>query len=158
MKKILLVMGLFLNTLAMGSTAADSESFEVCTPEGPCALRVTDAETGRGVWLVTDTETPLMQIWDGEFWAVPFDDYSEILAMLPKSSRMTLAGKNPTTGIFMRATVPPRPAGSGGPLVTGTVNVTIGSIGGGGSNCTDCHTGSNKEIHKQVLKKPDGGK
>jgi hypothetical protein len=132
-----------------------NESFEACTFEGPCALRVTDSE-GRQVWLVRDDSTDLTQIWDGEFWLVSDADYLEVSADLQPSQRFTVPAKNPTTGLIMeRKGSTPKTGGTGGSgIITVNAPITIG----GGNPCAPCHTGSWHEIHKEIIKKPDGGK
>jgi hypothetical protein len=147
--KSLMAAALLFATLA---TAAEN-SFEVCTLDGPCALRVTDTKTGQDIWLVTEDGSRLSTIWGGDWYLTTEDDYQKVRAMIPESVRWITDAINPTTGQRMEANVAPKP--SGGPLVTGsiTVNTSISTSGGG---CTDCHKGSNADIHKKKLN--EGGK
>lgn len=158
MKKSLMIASLII----FGSSAAfGAESYEVCTDVGPCALRVQDNETGKDVWLVRESGIPIMDIWEGEFWLVSESDYEGVLDMIPSSQRLTIPGINPTTGQRMEAKVTPKTGGGspspsitgGGPLIGGNISVNVGTD----NPCSPCHSGSMRDIHKQVLK-PQGGK
>lgn len=156
MKKIILMAAILC-----GSAAYAGESYEVCTPEGPCALRVTDTDTGNDVWLVTEDSTDLSTIWDGTYWIVSDSDYQMIAAAVPE--RIMLPAIEPTSGKAMErkggsstskgGTSTPKSGGStssggsqGGSLIS------VGNISvGGGSGCADCHKGSMYEIHKKVM-------
>ena len=92
---------LSLSLAGSSASASTSESFEFCTPEGPCGLQVNDAATGEIVWLVTEEGTPLMDIWGENFWRVSEGDYAKVRAMIP-SETILLPGVNPTTKEGMR--------------------------------------------------------
>jgi hypothetical protein len=144
-----------------GAATAQHKSFEVCTEQSLCALRVLDSDTNEEVWLVTEQAKDLSLIWGGTYWIVDRQTYDEVNELIEE--RMVLPAKNPTTDLTLErakggSTPPPKtPAqsGSGGPLVSGSVsvgNITIGGSGGDAS-CRDCHTGSHREIHKKVMDK-----
>jgi len=149
---------LITGNLMAGSAMAVNASYEACTDEGPCALRVMDNETGRDVWLLTESSTSVMQIWEGEFWLVSDLEYAEVRAEIPEGQRFMVPAVNPTTHERMEAKTAPKPSGGaapsitgGGPLVGGSITVNVGD-----NPCTPCHTGSMREIHKKVLN--EGGK
>lgn len=154
LKKALLASSLiFIAESAYSQTAEDS--FEVCTYEGPCALHVLDNQTGAAVWLVTESSTDLTQIWTGDFWQIPDEEYDNLKSLIPESQRFTVPAVNPTTGVAMEKAGPkPKPAPEvsitgGGPLIGGSITVTVGSSG----TCSSCHTGTMREIHRLVLPK-----
>lgn len=138
-----------------GAASAAEQSYEVCTLEGPCALRVSD-ETGADVWLVKEASTGLSQLWDGTWYVTTDEDYEIVRGMVPDSQRWTIPAIEPTSGLTLReavaATKTPTPQPSG-PLIGGTITVTT-TIGGG--SCADCHKGSTADIHKKKLE--TGGK
>lgn len=143
--------------LMTAPTAYAGESFEACTDAGPCALRVTDTDTGDNVWLVTEAGYDLHYIWSGTYWMVDQETYNEVRALIP--DRIMFPAKNPTTDITLeraKGTTPPKstppPASSSG---SGGSFISVGNItvGGGAAGCTDCHTGTHKEIHKKVMDK-----
>lgn len=159
---------LIAGVLLAASAAYGSESaYEVCTPEGPCALRVFDTDAQESVWLVTEASQDLNLIWGGTFWLVDDQTYQDVLADVPE--RLTLPAINPTTGLTLErakggstkggstsggSTKGGSSSGSGsGPLIQ-TGNISIG----GGNPCAPCHGGDMREIHKHVMAKPDNGK
>jgi hypothetical protein len=135
---------------------AESEELEMCVYQGPCAARVHAEELDGTLYLVKsrDDYEFLSRLWTrAKFMIVDAADYDRIRAMLPAEALM-LPARNPATAVSTaggpRPTPAPAPSGSTpqGPLVQGTVTVTVG----GGSTCADCHTGSMAEIHKEVMK------
>ena len=146
-----------LTAVLLASAEARAESFEACTYEGPCALRVTSNDGEGEIWLVKEDSTGLSTIWDGRWYLVPDSDYEKVRDMIPESQRFTVRAINPTTGDgIMEAKkgggttpVPVAP----GPLVSGSISVNVST---GGGNCTDCHKGSVADIHKKKLE--TGGK
>lgn len=153
---------LFASLLFLGPTAyATQESYEACTFEGPCMIRVTERHTGKAVFLVTEKDVSLQYIWGdgGEFWLVSDTDYSMIKDAIPEGQRFTVPAKEPTSGRTLseaqkKGGGTPQPQQPAGPLIGGSITVTT-NIGGSG-NCTDCHKGSHYDIHKKKLN--DGAK
>jgi hypothetical protein len=157
-KKSILAAGILVSSSLF---AANEESFEVCVPDGLCALRVTDTDTQEPVWLVTRSSVDLQLIWEaGNFWLVSDQDYADVKALVRE--QIVLPAVNPDTSVSLAekkgggSTPAPSSSSSGGSGSSGggggliTVgNITIG--GGGGSSCGDCHKGNMREIHKKVL-------
>lgn len=135
MKVALVLFGLVFSSLSF------AEEIEICLSSGECSLRVHAEELSGPLHLVkADDAKVLRGQWAGPFMVVSPEDYAEIRELVPES--MTFRAKGGS-----------KPAGSAGPLVSGTITVTVGGAGG----CSDCHTGSLKEIHKKVIK-PDSSK
>lgn len=148
--------------LAMSANSYADESFEVCVPEGLCALRVTDTDSGMPVYLVKEDSTSLTLIWgnknpDASFWLVSDEDYAEVKKWVPES--LTLPAVDPDTGVSLSekksggksSTPAPSSPSSGGTTSGGLITVGNITIGGGGSSCGDCHKGNMREIHKKFL-------
>lgn len=156
-----------LNAIALVCSLATSyahgagEIFEVCTPEGPCAIRLPDARTGQEYWVIKSDSVDLSTIWDGEYVIVPDDEYNMVLGDIPDSSRLVLPAVEPTSGKRMerakggskggsKTGTSRTPSGGGGSSQGGSL-ISVGNITVGGSACTDCHKGSMYEIHKKKM-------
>jgi hypothetical protein len=157
MKVKLLLLSMALSSACFAHVPKD-ERLELCVSTGPCAIPTTAKEIEGTIYIVReyDYET-LANLWTGATFFVTNDENYDAARELLVSDVLTFPAVNPSAGVMERKggtpAPAPKPAPSGGPLVSGSVsvgNITIG--GGGGAQCTDCHTGSMKEIHGQVMK------
>lgn len=162
------VLGLILSQAA----GAAEKSFEACSTEGLCALRVADGETGKYIWLVAEGSGAgdLSLVWGKheDWFEIPADEYASIEAMIPEDEHMVLPAIDPSFGDSISDALQgltgraPKPTGGGkgggapsitggGPLIGGSITVSVGD------NCGACHTGSSKEIHRRALEKKTKG-
>lgn len=132
---------------------ASQDVYEVCTFEGPCAIRAYDQAAGEHVWLANSEGIDLQTIWDGTWLLVDGELYGKLSAEIGENSRFVVPAIQPTTGAEMRKgggkPTPPAPTPpAGGSLIT-VGNITVG----GGNTCAPCHGSDLKEIHSKVKDK-----
>lgn len=123
---------------------SDNEELEICVTSGQCALRVHE-ESGRTVYLArkADLET-LRLLWTGaSFFPVSEKDYSEVRGWLPVETLILPATNPDEERAGGRPAPQPKPSPSG-PLVSAPITITVG-----GTGCSECHTGSMRDIHKK---------
>ncbi len=126
--------------LLLFSSASLANTYEVCVPEGYCAIGVY-SRSGT-VFLVKEDSLPLNDQWDAPFALVTDEEYASI--PIDETFEVTMRAKGTGQG---GGTPPPSLTG-GGPLIGGDISITIGS-----DPCAACHKGSMREIHKKLLEK-----
>lgn len=139
----------------LSSPLLASTPYEVCTPEGPCAIRAYDSGMESEVWLVTQESVDLQTVWSGYWYVLDDELYTKLSSEIPEESKFSVPAVNPTTDAVMRKgsgrpTPPPTPKSppGSGPLIQ-VGDVTIG----GGNTCEPCHGSNLKEIHSKNSKK-----
>lgn len=91
---------LFLLLMASSSLGAQSarKEYQVCTPEGSCALRLTDGNTGKMINVAERTD--LSSSWSGDFFVVTAETYEYLKTKIPEQYTVFIPSTKTGNGVL----------------------------------------------------------